>query len=138
MRKTTGQLSVFFEDPFWVGLYERTENGQLTAARHVFGAEPRDNEVYAWLLEEGHMLRFSPAVEAARPQDVKNPKRRLREARRAIEGAQAGTRSQQALAFQLEIQKEERKDARKRRREDVQERKFALRQEKKKQKHRGK
>ena len=45
-------LVVFFEEPFYVGVIERVCGGELTACRHVFGAEPRDAEVHADILAE--------------------------------------------------------------------------------------
>lgn len=33
-------LTVFFEEPFWVGVFERLENGRITASKVTFGAEP--------------------------------------------------------------------------------------------------
>ena len=58
-------LLVFFEDPFWVGIVERREGGRLRAARVVFGAEPSDREVYAWVLESFDGLRFSRRLRTA-------------------------------------------------------------------------
>ena len=34
-------LTVFFEDPFWVGVYERTDGGRYEACKITFGAEPK-------------------------------------------------------------------------------------------------
>ena len=51
MDTTAAKLTVFFEEPFWVGVYERTESGQVEACRVVFGAEPKDYEVYDFLLK---------------------------------------------------------------------------------------
>lgn len=45
MQKSRASFTVFFEDPFWVGVYEREEPGGLTACRVVFGAEPKDGEI---------------------------------------------------------------------------------------------
>ena len=56
------RLTVCFEAPFWVAVYEREEAGRLTVCRQVFGAEPRDGEVYQWLLASWRTLAFSPAV----------------------------------------------------------------------------
>lgn len=39
MYKVTGKLTVFFEEPFWVGVFERTENGKLSVCKVTFGAE---------------------------------------------------------------------------------------------------
>jgi Protein of unknown function (DUF2992) len=44
-------LSVFFEDPFWVAVFERQTGNQYQAARRVFGAEPSDPEVYQFVLQ---------------------------------------------------------------------------------------
>ena len=56
MQRST--LTILFQDPFWIGLYEREEDGQYQACRIVFGAEPRDQEVYLFLLENWRKLRF--------------------------------------------------------------------------------
>ena len=45
MDKVSGKLTVFFEDPFWVGIFERIEDGRLSVAKVTFGAEPKDYEV---------------------------------------------------------------------------------------------
>ena len=47
----TSRLTILFEDPFWIGLYEREDDTGYAVCRIVFGAEPRDQEVYAFLLE---------------------------------------------------------------------------------------
>ena len=41
MDKVSGKLTVFFEDPFWVGVFEHIEDGKLSVAKVTFGAEPR-------------------------------------------------------------------------------------------------
>ena len=33
MDSTQGKLTVFFEDPFWVGIFERIEHGKLSASK---------------------------------------------------------------------------------------------------------
>ena len=50
MDKVIGRLTVFFEDPFWVGVFERIENGRLSVAKVTFGAEPKEPEVLIYLL----------------------------------------------------------------------------------------
>ena len=67
-------LTILFQDPFWIGLYEREDNGQYQVCRIVFGAEPRDQEVYLFLLENWRKLRFSPAVAGGLPPEaIRNP-----------------------------------------------------------------
>ena len=76
MESTSASLTVFFEDPFWVAVYQRMECGRLRAAKVVFGKEPKECEIYAYFLNHWGKLRFGPPVEAQAPKDLgKNPKR---------------------------------------------------------------
>ena len=45
MDKVNGKLTVYFEESFWVGVFERIEDGKLSVAKATFGAEPKDCEV---------------------------------------------------------------------------------------------
>ena len=49
MDKVSGKLTVFFEEPFWVGVFECVANGKLSVCKVTFGAEPKDYEVYEFL-----------------------------------------------------------------------------------------
>ena len=82
MDKVIGRLTVFFEDPFWVGVFERIENGRLSVAKVTFGAEPKESELLIYLLRHYYRLQFSPAVETAVKPAHRNPKRAQREAGR--------------------------------------------------------
>lgn len=131
-------FTVFFDDPFWVGLYERTEDGRYTVCKVVFGAEPKDYEVYDFLLKHWRHLSLSPGLSAAQASlQRKNPKRIQRDIRRAMESGPVGTKAQRALALQREVCKQERQTRSRAEKEAENARKFALRQEKKKAKHRG-
>ena len=74
-------------------------------------------------------------TEAIKP--AKNPKRRAREAAKALERPAMGTKAQQALANQRETMKRESAQARSQRRADEAEARFEQRKLKRKQKHRG-
>ena len=47
MDKVNGKLTVFFEEPFWVGIFERID--KLSVAKVTFGAEPKDYEVQEYI-----------------------------------------------------------------------------------------
>lgn len=53
---------VYFEDPFWVGVFERIENGELSAAKVTFGAEPKDYEVQEFINKHYYHLQFREYV----------------------------------------------------------------------------
>ncbi len=131
-------LTVYFEPPFWVGLYQREDEDGCRVCKITFGREPRDQEVLAWLLRNHRRLQFSPPLTTAQKAGPSpNPKRLLREARKAVQPANTGTKAQVALQLQREQNKMQRKADSKERRKVEQERMLALRQEKRRQKHRG-
>lgn len=78
MGKVNGKLTVFFEEPFWVGVFERIEDGELSVAKVTFGAEPKDYEVYVFVLKHYYSLQFSPAVATVVKEVKQNPKRMQR------------------------------------------------------------
>ena len=82
MDKATGRMTVFFEDPFWIDVFERTEGSRLSAAKVTFGAEPKDYEIYDFVLKNYYWLRFSPAVATDVKEAGRNPKRAQREVRK--------------------------------------------------------
>ena len=132
-------LTILFEDPFWVGIYQRTGGGTCQVCRIVFGGEPKDYEVYEFLLKNWQKLQFSPPVPAENGTERRiNPKRMQREINDRLRDRGVGTRAQQALQLQREQAGLARKERRREKREAERERQYALRQEKKKQKHRGK
>ena len=129
-------LTVYFDPPFWVGLFQREDGNSCRVCKVTFGGEPRDQEILDWLLRHWHELRFSPPVPASRTAvHLPDPKRMRREARKATQTTGTGTKAQQAL--QREQMKTERDVISKARREEERERKLAIRQEKRRQKHRG-
>lgn len=133
-----GKGTIFFEDPFWVGIFERSDEHGYAVARHVFGSEPSEAELYQFVLNEYQRLEFSPAgpqpPEAAGPD---NFKRRQRQARRQMKAEGAGTWAQRALQAELERRKEIRSSQSKEERQAQAQLKFSQRQERKKRKHRG-
>lgn len=118
-------------------MFERIDNGKLSVSKHTFGAEPKDCEVYDFILKQYNGLKFSPAVEAKVKQTADNPKRRQRNARKQLQSSGIGTKSQRALQMQREEKKIERRQKSKEQREAEKERQFALKQQKRKEKHRG-
>ncbi len=137
MDTISGRLVVYFEDPFWVGIIERTTNGELSVAKITFGAEPKDYEALAFLNRNYYHLKFSPAVETVEKSTKKNPKRLQRDAKKQTLQKGIGTKSQQALKLQQEQNKQERKVRTREQKEAETQRLFELKQIKKREKHKG-
>lgn len=138
MDESRASLTVYFEPPFWVGLYQRECDGQCQVCKITFGAEPKDYEVYQFLLDNWHRLRFSPTVPAEQSEPRRmNPKRMQRAIKKQLQTPGMGTKAQQALKLQQEAGKQARKVRSRAEKEAKQTQKFAQRQEKRKAKHRG-
>lgn len=137
MDKVSGKLTVYFDNPFWIGVFERIENGKLSVAKITFGAEPKSYEVLDYILRYYYSLSFSPTVDTVVKEFKKNPKRMQRDARKQVLGTGIGTKSQQALKLQQEQNKQERKIRSREQKEIDRQRLFVLKQQKKKEKHRG-
>ena len=137
MDRISGRMTVFFETPFWVGVFERIEDGRLSAAKVTFGAESKDYEVQAYILKYYDRLQFSPAVAAAVKKTGRNPKRMLRDAKKQIQETGIGTKSQQALKLQQEQNKLTRKQRSREQKEAEELRRFELKQQKRREKHKG-
>ena len=137
MDKVSGKLIVFFEEPFWVGVFECVSDGKLSVCKVTFGAEPKDYEVYEFVLKNYYQLQFSPAVATGVKEASRNPKRVQREVRKQVQNTGIGTKSQQALKLQQEQLKIERKIVSREQREAEKQRQFELKQQKRKEKHRG-
>ena len=130
-------LTVYHDGQFWVGLAEHVEDGRYGVARIVFGAEPSDEEILRFVASEWEKLAFFGDEAAETKKLAKNPKRRAREAAKALRRPAMGTKAQRALANQRETMKRESAQARSQRRVDEAEACFEQRKLKRKQKHRG-
>ena len=92
MDKVLGRLTVFFEEPFWIGVFERISEGKLSVCKVTFGAEPKDYEVYDFVLKNYYQLKFSPAVANDVKEDGRNQKRVQREVRIQAKNTCIGTK----------------------------------------------
>lgn len=110
MNRSSVTLTVLFDAPFWVGVFERVEDNKLTVAKVIFGAEPKDYEIYDFILKNFYRLKFSPSLIIENNRTFENPKRKQRAARKQMQKTGIGTKSQQALQLQLEARKIELKN----------------------------
>jgi len=137
MNKVSGKLTVYFEEPFWVGVFEHIEDGKLSVAKVIFGAEPKDYEVQEYIQKYYSDLKFSMAVDIAVKDISRNPKRMQRQARKHMLKKGIGTKSQQLLKLQHEQNKQERKERSHKKKETEEHIMFELKQQKKKERHKG-
>ena len=83
-------------------MFERISEGKLSVCKVTFGAEPKDYEIYEFVLKNYDGLRLSPAVAAVVKEAGRNPKRVQGEVRKQVQNTGRGTKSQQSLKLQQE------------------------------------
>ncbi|REJ11672.1 MAG: DUF2992 domain-containing protein [Paenibacillaceae bacterium] len=134
------KLTVYHDGQFWVGVVEEVVNGKLKAGRYLFGSEPKDQEVYAFVntalptFVDG--LSEQLTVEE-RQTGRTNPKRLARQAAREMKAKGVSTFAQAAIQLEYEKRKKEKQVLSKARREELKEYKRAIKLKKAKEKHRG-
>ena len=130
-------LTVYFDEPFWVGVFEIVDGGMLSVCKVTFGAEPKDYEVWEFILKHYYELCFSKNIKTEIKQTADNPKRRQRNAKKQLGSVGIGTKSQKALKKQREEMKIERKQKSREQKEAEKQRLFEIKQQKKKEKKKG-
>jgi len=135
---SSSRLTLYHDGQFWVALCEHADERGYGVCRHVFGAEPSDQEVLRFVCERWHLLTFSAPVDALPTPPASNPKRRQREAARELAASPVSTRAQQALARQREAARREGAQRGREKRAAEKDRQFELRQAKRKRRLRGK
>ena len=106
------RLTILFDAPYWVGLVEDERNGLLYAGRHIFGSEPSDAEVLAFVQNDLLPLLASLTVGLPlddKPQHHANPKRVQREIRRELAQAGLPSKAHEAMRLQTEAGKQSRR-----------------------------
>lgn len=138
MAEVVSSITVLFEAPFWIAIYERQVGSKYEACKITFGAEPKDYEVYEYLLKNYESLKFSPAIKTKVLADKSvNPKRMQRLVNKQLNNIGVGTKAQQAFKLMQEQSKQTRKASSRQKREEEKERRFELKSAKRKEKHKG-
>jgi hypothetical protein len=135
----SNNLTVYYDCPFWVGIFEERFENTITVCRIVFGSEPKDCEVYTYINNEYYSLLFSrpvPIDEKTAPRKI-NPKRLQRQIKKQIKTAGVGTKAQNAIKKEYELRKAEHKVVSKINKEKEKKKLFEKKQYKKKMKRKG-
>ena len=121
-------LTVFYEEPYWVGLVERTTDSLVEIGKATFGAEPSNAELTDFVLRKLDTVRLH-AMSGA-----------LRLPRLAKPGKDQSSRTQRSLDIykgELTQRARERKAASRKQAQEEQAEKYVLMREKKKKKKQG-
>jgi hypothetical protein len=136
------KLTVFFDGQFWVGVVEQYVQGKVKAGQHLFGAEPKDQEILEFVWKQlDHLTEgLSQGVESGHGISERriNPKRLARQVSREMEQRGVSSYAQEALRLEHEKRKKEKQVDSRQQKEVLKERKRELKVQKAKARHRGK
>ena len=130
-------LTLYHDGQFWVGIVEHSEDGKLGVAHIVFGAEPSDAEILRFVVGNWENLVFFGNEEPDLPKAVKNPKRRMRNAAKALRRPALSTKAQEALSQQRQARNDAASHRRAEKNREMKATRYAKRLAKKKIKKKG-
>jgi hypothetical protein len=137
-------VTVMFDPPFWMVLFESIEKGKYSVAREVIGtSEPTSAEIMLFFDRlDFKKIRYTMPIEGEEAQSNKiSFKKMQKKVKKATEQSNykyTYNKAHEELKKQQEQHKQEKKIVSKEKRDEEKERKFELNQQKKKQKLRGK
>lgn len=136
--KNSIKLTVFFENAFWVGVFEKYYGTKYEVCKITFGSEPKDYDIYYFILQNLNKLKFSSTIDFENKLVKKiNPKKLQKKIKEETKNKGIGTKAQNALKLQHEENKIRKKQLFKKKKELEKDLKFKLKQEKKLKKHKG-
>ncbi|MGE6258267.1 YjdF family protein [Heyndrickxia sporothermodurans] len=135
-------LTIYFDGQFWVGIIETLENNKLKAYRYVFGNEPKDVEVLHFVHHQLQSVIWKHSqsgidIETKLKQKV-NPKRMQRQISKEMKKIGLTTKAHEAIKQELVEKKQHQQAKERKHKEETIQRKYMLKKQKAKQKHRGK
>jgi len=133
------KLTVFHDGQFWVGIIERTTEQGLFVSRHLFGAEPQNEEVLAFVNQQLLEIIRSQTISIPTTQvstRAVNPKRRSRLVAQEMR-APISNKAHAALQAQLEANKKGKQVQSKAQKEEAAARRRQIAREKARKRHRG-
>lgn len=134
-------LTIYYDGQFWIGVVEFHENERLKAYRYVFGTEPNDSEVLEFvnnrLLGIIHKSKQVGIEDKKKLKKKINPKRLQRKVAKEIQNRGVSAKAQEAIKKEIEQRKLESKKLKKERNDAFKQRKWELKKQKAKQKHKG-
>ncbi len=134
------RFTVMYEYPFWVGVLEVETEGNLGAARHIFGVEPTSAEVAEFVRRDFlSLLRQAVGVSVAADATRADTRRASSTRRAARQAAQATSATDISTATQevLRVQQEAHRKRREAGRETAAHHKRDIEKRKLREKHRG-
>ncbi len=133
------KLTVLFNEPFWIGVFEIEEDEYYKVSKVTFGSEPKESEIFDFVLKNYYSLKFilQEVEDEKYLKKRENPKRVQRAIKKELKSKGIGTKAQIAIKEQYETNKIQRKKKSKEKNESEQIRKFQIKQNKKKEKHKG-
>lgn len=134
------QLTVFFDGQFWIGIIEYTTDDTYQACRYIFGSEPNTSRIIEFVNTE-MMIVCCNSGDVYDNQDYIykkcNPKRMKRLVAKELNKRSISTKAQQTISKNRELNKIEKKNTYRSKREERKEDIRLKKRQKNKEKRKG-
>ena len=137
MERFSVSLTVYFDAPFWVGVFENVEDDKLQVYKIVFHSEPKNEEILQLIDVKYHQFHFSKKHQVIIKERSMNPKRLKRDVKKQMQKHGISTKSQMALQQHYEMLKQNSKREKQEHLKQKREERYQQKQHQKKEKHRG-
>ena len=98
----TSVFTIFFEDPFWIGILEENYDGINYMGRHIFGAEPSNSELLQFYIYEFENINKLKISETDIETKKMKFKKSLNKSKRTQNKIGVGTKSQNLFKMAFE------------------------------------
>ncbi|MGN7402035.1 YjdF family protein [Cytobacillus praedii] len=136
------KLTIYFDGQFYIGLVETVTDNTLKAYRHIFGNEPKDQEVLEFVNRDLLLLiqkhkQVGVTIDKKLKKKI-NPKKLQRSVSKELKQPFISSKAQEAIKKDYEQRKKVKLTRNKQLREEQKQHKRDIRIQKAKRKHRGK
>ncbi len=135
------RFTVFFESPYWIGVFESENNDELSVCKVIFGEEPKGETLLEFVENHYFKLKFSQSYEfeggSISISKRINPKRLQRLVAKEVNASGISTKAQEAIRLERESMKKLKKTKNTALKEQLEKMKFQKKQTKKKEKKKG-
>lgn len=132
------KLTVFYENSFWVGVFEKIEGNKIKVCKVTFYKEPKSYDIYEFILKNYYKIKYSTDINCSyKNKKHKNPKKLQRQIKKDMMKNGVSKKAFEAIRIEREKNKIRKKIFNKKQKELEKKIKFEKKQKKKLEKKKG-
>lgn len=132
------QLVVFYDEQFWLAVFEKIESDSMQVLKKIYPTEPKESDLYDFILNQWQGMCFSEEMSIKQKENkTLSYKKQQQKVKKELDNNGISTKSQMAIQLQREQNKKQKRQLSQFEKEQQKRIKFNLKQAKKKEKKKG-